>query len=81
MLMHLEVISPEKNLYNGDVVLVQLPGKMGSFEILNNHAPIVALLEKGTLKIIDGDRNKITLDIDKGVVEVFDNKILVLTDT
>ncbi|MFO8067875.1 MAG: ATP synthase F1 subunit epsilon [Bacteroidales bacterium] len=79
--MHLEVISPEKNLYNGDVVLVQLPGKMGSFEILNNHAPIVALLEKGTLKIIDGDRNKITLDIDKGVVEVFDNKILVLTDT
>lgn len=81
MLMHLEVISPEKNLYNGEVVLVQLPGKMGSFEILNNHAPIVALLEKGTLKIIDGDRNKITLDIDKGVVEVFDNKILVLTDT
>ncbi len=81
MLMHLEIISPEKNLYIGDVVLVQLPGKMGSFEILNNHAPIIALLEKGTLKIIDSDRNKINLDINKGVVEVFNNKILILTET
>jgi F-type H+-transporting ATPase subunit epsilon len=79
--MHLEVISPEKCLYKGDVVLVQLPGEMGSFEILNNHAPIIALLEKGTMKIIDAERNKVTLNINKGVVEVFDNKILVLSDS
>ncbi len=81
MSMHLEVISPEKCLYNGDVVLVQLPGKMGSFEILNNHAPIIALLDSGTMKIIDAERNKVTLKIGSGVVEVFDNKILVLSDS
>ena len=81
MSMHLEVISPEKSIYEGDVVLVQLPGKMGSFEILNNHAPIIALLEKGTMKIIDSERNKVTLDIEDGVVEVQNNQILVLTDS
>ncbi|MBS4013230.1 MAG: ATP synthase F1 subunit epsilon [Bacteroidetes bacterium] len=79
--MHLEVISPEKCLYKGDVVLVQLPGKMGSFEILNNHAPIIALLDSGTMKIIDSERNKVTLKIGSGVVEVFDNNILVLSDS
>ncbi len=79
--MHLEIISPEKSIYEGDVVLVQLPGKMGSFEILNNHAPIIALLDKGNLKIIDSDRNKININIDKGVVEVFDNNILILSDS
>jgi F-type H+-transporting ATPase subunit epsilon len=81
MSMHLEVISPEKCLYKGDVVLVQLPGEMGSFEILNNHAPIIALLEKGTMKIIDAERNKVALSINSGVVEVFNNKILVLSDS
>ena len=81
MSMHLEVLSPEKSIYKGDVVLVQMPGKMGSFEVLNNHAPIIALLEKGTMKIIDSERNKVALDIEDGVVEVQNNQILVLTDS
>ncbi len=75
----LEVISPEKPLYKGRVVLVQLPGALGSFEIMYNHAPIMAILEKGRLKVIDEERNKFYIDIESGVVEVHNNHIMVLT--
>lgn len=77
--MDLKVISPEKTLYTGEVDLVQLPGRMGSFEILKNHAPLVALLEKGRLKIIDTDRNTHFVPIEGGVVKVRQNEIIVLT--
>lgn len=78
--MILKVISPEKLIYEGEVVLVQLPGSMGSFEILNNHAPIIARIDKGKLKIIDESRNKFYLEVNSGVVEVKNNHIVVLTD-
>ncbi|NLM92303.1 MAG: hypothetical protein GX168_05105 [Bacteroidales bacterium] len=77
--MTLEVISPEKVLYKGSVVLVQLPGAMGSFEIMYNHAPLMAILEKGSLKVIDEERNKLNIDIEGGVVEVRNNLIKVIT--
>ena len=77
--MLLEVLSPEAPLYKGEVVLVQLPGQAGSFEILHNHAPLMALLEKGRIKVIDSERNKFYLDIPGGTVEVNSNHIVVLT--
>lgn len=77
--MILEVITPEKSVYKGEVVLVQLPGAMGSFEIMYNHAPIIAILEKGRLKVIDQERNKFYIDIESGVVEVKNNLITVIT--
>ncbi len=78
--MKLEVISPKKILYTGEVDLVQLPGKMGSFEILQNHAPLVAILEKGRLKIIDTDRNTHFIPLSGGMVKVRRNTITVLTE-
>jgi F-type H+-transporting ATPase subunit epsilon len=78
--MFLKVISPENYIYEGEVVLVQLPGSMGSFEILHNHAPLIARIDKGKLKIIDESRNKFYLEVNSGVVEVKDNNIVVLTD-
>ncbi|MFO7999168.1 MAG: ATP synthase F1 subunit epsilon [Bacteroidales bacterium] len=78
--MKLEVISPKKILYTGEVDLVQLPGKMGSFEILQNHAPLVAILEKGRLKIIDTDRNTHFIPLNGGMVKVRRNTITVLTE-
>jgi F-type H+-transporting ATPase subunit epsilon len=77
--MHLEIISPQADVYKGEVALVQLPGKMGSFEILKNHAPLVALLEKGKMKIVDSERNMVYIDIPGGVVQVENNVIKVLT--
>jgi len=76
--MFLEVISPEKTIYSGEIVLVQLPGVMGSFEILKNHAPLMAMIEEGKMKIIDNSRKMFYLDVNEGVVEVKDNMIRVL---
>ncbi len=77
--MLLEIISPEETVYKGEVVMVQMPGTMGSFEILHNHAPLMATLEDGEVKVIDHERNKFFIPIKGGVVKVKDNKIVLLT--
>ena len=79
--MQLEIITPEKKIYTGDIKLVQVPGSKGSFEILNNHAPIISTLENGKIKIIDLQDRKIYFDIKGGVIEVNQNKIIILAET
>lgn len=78
--MHLEIITPEKKVYSGDVEAVKLPGADGSFGILNNHAPIIATLKKGTVKITDNAKKVENFEIKGGVVEVLNNKITVLAE-
>jgi F-type H+-transporting ATPase subunit epsilon len=78
--MHLKVISPNEFIYEGNVVLVQFPGTMGSFEVLHNHAPLIARIDKGRLKIVDEARNKFFLDVNSGIVEVRNNNIVLLTE-
>jgi F-type H+-transporting ATPase subunit epsilon len=78
--MHLKVLSPNEFIYEGNVVLVQFPGTMGSFEVLHNHAPLIASVEKGKIKIIDEERNKFFLDINPGIVEIRNNYIILLTE-
>lgn len=78
--MILEIITPEKTIYNGEVKLVQLPGKSGSFEILAHHAPMIASLKKGRIKVIENDKKTIYIEIDGGTLKVQDNKILILAN-
>lgn len=78
--MHLEIVTPEKSLYSGEVVLVQLPGKNGSFEILKNHASIISSLGKGTIKFKPLDGKDEFFKITGGVVECKKNVISVLVD-
>lgn len=78
--MQLEIISPDKSLYQGDVTLVQFPGQEGSFEILPSHAPMIAALQAGTIRFIETDNSSKTFDIKGGVVEVLKDKVLVLVD-
>lgn len=78
--MQLEIITPEKTIYNGTVNLVQMPGIDGSFEILNNHAPIIAVLKKGKVKIKGQNEKFEFIEIKGGVVEVLNNKIIILAD-
>ncbi|MGB5942157.1 MAG: hypothetical protein WBG71_04695 [Leeuwenhoekiella sp.] len=93
--MHVEIVSPEATLYSGDATSVTVPGVDGQFQMLDNHAPIVALLEEGTVKI-KGDikinkafQNKfqkgkeageMLLLIQSGTVEMNDNKLIVLVE-
>jgi len=77
-MMELEIHTPDKKLYSGQIKLVKLPGTDGSFGILKNHAPLISTLEKGQIKVIDTNNNIQFFDIEEGVVEVLNNKIVVL---
>jgi F-type H+-transporting ATPase subunit epsilon len=93
--MILEIVSPEATLFHGEITSVTLPGVNGSFQILNNHAPIVSILKQGTVAIAApsfsinkevlakftkvNDQNY-TLAIDSGTVEIKNNKVIVLAD-
>ncbi len=78
--MNLEIITPGKKLYQDEVKRVRLPGSNGLFEILNNHAPIISTLEKGTIRIIDMNNREITFDVTGGIVENKENNIIVLLE-
>jgi F-type H+-transporting ATPase subunit epsilon len=92
--MYLEIVSPEATLFAGEVNSVTVPGINGEFQMLNDHAPIVSLLQKGKV-FVDGDitieeeyenkftknaKGKTVLSIISGTVEMKDNKIIVLAD-
>jgi F-type H+-transporting ATPase subunit epsilon len=93
--MILEIVSPEALLFSGEVSSVSLPGVNGSFQILNNHAPIVSILKQGIVKITAptfsikkeviekftkvNDQNY-NLEINSGTIEMKDNKVIVLAD-
>ncbi|MHA7112516.1 ATP synthase F1 subunit epsilon [Sunxiuqinia elliptica] len=79
--MFIEIITPSKKIYTGEISLVKLPGAKGSFEILENHAPIISTLEKGTIKVVDKDKQTHFFDVDGGVVETKSNKIIVLAES
>lgn len=78
--MKLEITSPDKQIFSGDAELVQLPGSDGLFEILNNHAPMIAALGKGKIKVQDQEGKLQFFEIKGGVCEVKDNVILVLSE-
>ena len=78
--MFLEIITAENKIYSGDVEAVKLPGSDGSFGILNNHAPMIASLKKGTVKVTDTKKNVENFEINGGVVEVLNNKVVVLAE-
>lgn len=79
--MFLEIITPEKNIFTGEVKLVQLPGSKGAFEILKNHAPIISTLTKGTIKVKDANDKELLFEITGGVAQNTKNKIIVLVET
>lgn len=79
--MRLEIISPDTRIYEGEVKLVQVPGSKGSFQILNNHAPIISTLDPGKVKVIDQDDRTTFFTVGGGVVEVRNNHIIILAES
>ena len=91
--MFLEIVTPEAVLFSGDVESVAVPGINGEFQMLDNHAPIVSLLQEGSIKIkgnitlSDAVQDKFTKDgedtvlsIQSGTIELNENKIIILAD-
>jgi F-type H+-transporting ATPase subunit epsilon len=77
--MHLEIITPEKKIFEGDVMIVTFPGADGSFQVMNDHAPLVSLLKDGQV-IYKSKESTEQVAITGGVVEVLKNKVIVLAD-
>jgi F-type H+-transporting ATPase subunit epsilon len=71
--MYLEIITPDTRLFEGEVSSVTLPGEKGSFQILNNHAPVISILQAGTIKIKMAHAHASTVDPGSGRV-IFDSK-------
>lgn len=76
--MTLEIITPDKKVFTGEATAVTFPGSEGQFQILDNHAPLVSTIGQGTITV-EGARKE-TFTIDGGVVEVLNNKVLVLAE-
>lgn len=74
------IITPDKELFSGNILSIELPGSEGSFEILNNHAPIIATLSGGKITIALENGKKESFEVNGGVVETQNNKIIVLVD-
>lgn len=78
--MKLDITTPDKQLFSGEATLVQLPGLDGLFEVLKDHAPLVAALKQGKIKVQLNDGQTEYYDINGGTVEVLKNNILVLAE-
>ena len=77
--MRLEIITPDKVLFNGEVDAATFPGSKGSFQVLKNHAPLISSLDTGKV-IIKTDKEVRDIMINGGIVEVLNNNIIVLAE-
>jgi len=80
--MNVEIVTPDSVVFLGNnVQLVQLPGIDGSFEVLDHHAPLISVLRKGRIKLLNkGEKEEHFFEIKGGVIEVLNNKVLILAE-
>ena len=78
--MTVEIITPEKKLFEGETSMVKVPGAKGSFQMLNMHAPIVSTLDKGEVVIREMNDNELKFNVNGGLVECKNNKIVILVE-
>jgi F-type H+-transporting ATPase subunit epsilon len=76
--MQISVLTPDKEIFEGKITSVKVPGVSGIFEVLNNHAPIVSALGEGEVRLIKENGEKMTFGIEKGFIEVLKNKVALL---
>lgn len=79
--MHVQVISPDRQIFDGEISQAILPGKSGGFEILKDHAPLISIIGKGTLTLNTTSEGTKTYEVDGGVVEVVKNQVRILVET
>ena len=77
--MYLEIITPDKKIFSGEVSSVSVPGADGRFQVLNNHAPILSTLKPGQVKVKSQEGDQV-FEVRGGVIEVLKNKVVVLAE-
>lgn len=78
--MYLEIITPDKKIFSGNINSVQVPGTKGSFAVLEYHAPIISTLEKGRIKVVERGAESF-YKISGGTIEVKDNAVIILAES
>ena len=80
-MMQLEILTPNKNIFSGEIILVKVPGSNGSFEIMKNHAAIISTLTDGEVKVETESGETLHYKTSGGVVEVKNNHVIVLVES
>lgn len=78
--MLLEIYTPDQKVFEGQVDSATFPGAKGSFQVLNNHAPLISTLDKGTVLYKSNNKQE-KMTIGGGVVEVLNNKVVLLAES
>lgn len=79
-MLSVEIITPDKTLYEGSAKLVQLPGSDGSFELLDRHVPIISTLKKGKIKLVNENGQEEFIEVAGGVIELLNNRLVILAE-
>jgi F-type H+-transporting ATPase subunit epsilon len=80
--LHLEIITPDQKVFAGEVVAANFPGSAGAFEVEKDHAPLISTLDKGNIVIRgSGGASDRNIMIEGGLVEVLNNKVIVLAES
>jgi F-type H+-transporting ATPase subunit epsilon len=79
--MKLDILSPEEEVFSGEVETISLPGISGRFQLLNHHAPIISALTSGTIRyVLKNSQSEASYEIKGGMVEMLDNSVVILVD-
>lgn len=79
--LYLDIITPDRKVYNDEIKLIQVPGSKAPFTVLRNHAPILSTLDEGRIRIVDKHNKEIFYQIEGGIIEVMNNKVIILAET
>ncbi len=79
--LRVEIVTPEKTAFEGNVKSITIPGTKGNFQVLFNHAPLMSSFEIGFIKIVDSSEQANIFATSGGTVEVVNNKVIVLAET
>ena len=81
MLIHFEIVTPEKVVLRQEALQVTVPTKQGEITVLPHHIPLVASLQAGVIEIMKADRSLDTMAVSGGFIEVLPDKVVILADT
>ena len=79
--LFVEIVAPDERVFRGEAEGVRAPGAEGSFEVLRNHAPMIAAFEIGPLHVRTLSGDDITYATSGGFLEVINNHVTVLAET
>lgn len=77
--MQVEIIKPDSTLFKGEAEIVTVPGAKGSFTILNNHAPIISTLEKGSIRVVHKGKEEF-FEVEGGIIQNKDDRIVIVAE-